>query len=188
LKISAVLLAAGLSERMGRDKLLLEYRGETLLQHSANLLSQLPVFERIIITTEARAESLTLTSEIKVIYNPQPEKGQSGSVRLGIQAATGTHYLFLNADQPKLTPADIISLLSTVKTNPDRIVYPVIYSKPNSPAIFPESFRAELLKLTGDNGGRVIRDAHPELCLAVAPECPANFNDINNEEEYRGLF
>jgi len=173
---------------MGRDKLLLEYQGKTLMQRAIDLLYALPVFERIVVTSDVRLNNISLPQGINVQINKRPEDGISSSIHIGLIAATGSHFLFMNADQPKLTIADIEKLLSTSKANPDKIVFPVFDSVPNSPTIFPKRFRAELLNLTGDYGGRVVRDAHSELCMAIKPEYPANFEDIDNKEEYLDLF
>ena len=173
---------------MGKDKLLLDYQGKSILQNTVDLISLLPVFQRLVVTTAARAETLALPSGVSEHINPRAELGISSSIQVGLKAATGTHFLFLNADQPKLTVIDIIPILEAVKENPDKIIYPIINSKPNSPTIFPESFRAELLTLSGDDGGRFVRDRHPEYCLTVSPENPGNFDDIDKEEEYNELI
>jgi len=187
IKISAILLAAGLSKRMGEDKLLLSYRGSPMLWQTVNLLSELQVHERILVTTDARLEQIFLPPGIRSYINPIPENGQSGSIRIGIKAATGTHYLFLTADQPRLTITDILPLLEAVKKNPDSIIYPEIDSKPVSPTVFPASFRCDLLALAGDTGGRTIRDANSELCYMIEPEHPDNFIDIDTAEDFAKL-
>ena len=173
---------------MGSDKLFLEYQGKTLLQRAVDLMLALPVYEKMIITMPERSERIVLPSDVHVIKNTDPEAGQSHSVRLGTEAAGGTHYLFLNADQPLLTAADIEVIFTLAGENRDKIIFPVIKNKPCSPALFPASFRAELLELTGDTGGRVIRDAYPGSCLAFIPECGEHFKDIDNREDYDGLF
>ena len=178
--ISAILLAAGLSRRMGSDKLLLMYKGLPLLQHAVDLLNELPVFERIIVSTEARLEHVLLPSGISTVINRNPEAGQSSSIKLGVEAATGTHYLFLAADQPKLKSYDIKPILEVANANPDKIIFP--------PTLFPNRFRSDLLSLTGDVGGRIIRDANIEECIEVRPECPENFTDIDSMEDYYELI
>ena len=186
MKISAILLAAGMSRRMGTDKLLLEYQGRSLLQRSIDLLSDLPVFERILIITNERLETISIPPDIQLIINHSPENGQSESIRLGALAATGTHYLFITADQPRLTPVDLKPFLESIEQ--DSIIYPVINNKPCSPTLLPARFKPELLALSGDTGGRVVRDAHPEICHAIVPERPENFVDIDYMEDYHKLI
>jgi len=185
IKISAILLAAGLSKRMGEDKLLLGYRGSPMLQQTVNLLSELPVYERILVTIDTRLKQISLPPDIRSYINRFPEKGQSGSIRIGIEAATGTHYLFLAADQPKLTLYDIMPLLESIKNNPKSIIYPIVDLKPSSPTVFPTNFRSDMLKLSGDEGGRKVRDNYPELNYMIEPEHPQNFIDVDTAEDYK---
>ena len=185
---SAILLAAGFSHRMGKDKLQLTYRGKPLLQLAVDLLSALPVHEKILITVPSRSGCLSIPPEIRVAINAHPEEGQNGSLALGVRAATGASYLFLNADQPKLALDDILPLLEAASVYKNKIVYPLIYGAPCSPTLFPARFREDLHKLSGDSGGRPIREAHPQDCIAVAAQNPENFFDIDNDDDYMLLL
>lgn len=187
-KVSAVLLAAGLSRRMGGDKLLLPYMGKPLLARAVELMGALPFHEKILVTTPARLDKIHLPAGVTPVLNLRPELGQGESLRLGTGAATGEHYLFLAADQPLLDAAVLRWLLSHAKKNADKIVYPVVEGKPCNPAIFPALFRAELLSLSGDTGGRAVRLAHPESCLALEAREPAVFLDIDCREDYWNLL
>jgi len=173
---------------MGGDKLLLLYKGKSLLQLAVDLLSGLPVYERILVTTRARLDTVVLPDDVRVVINPRPESGQSGSIRLGVSAALGQWYFFMAADQPGLVAGDLLPLLGCAGCGKDAIVYPVVNGCPCSPTLFSSSFRAELLALSGDVGGRSVRDAHPEACIAVEPERPGNFLDIDNMEDYMRLM
>jgi len=188
IKVSAILLAAGTSTRMGKDKLLLDYKGRSFLENALNLLSDLPVYERFLVTTDDRSKNIKLPKNVKMLINQNPEDGQSSSIRKGIEAATGTHYLFLTADQPKITIDDISTLLITARKNPDKIIFPTLDSKPGSPAIFPERFRVDLQKLSGEAGGRGIRDANIKDSFPVEQENKGNFVDIDDENDYRNLL
>ena len=191
IKVSVILLAAGLSRRMGEDKLLLDYYGKPILQHSLDMMYELPVYERIIVTSNDRLERITLPSSVRVFVNSQSECGISRSIQLGVEVATGSHYLFLAADQPKLKVSDLMPLLEAADKNPDKIIHPIVDSKPCSPTLFPGVFKKDLLSLQttltesqNDRGGRTIRDANKHLCIAVEPECPENYIDIDNVEDF----
>jgi len=200
LRVRAVLLAAGLSKRMGKDKLMLEYNGKTLLQHSVELLNSLPVDERIIVTSDTRSDKIDLPPGIRLIINPNPEEGISSSIRFGLEAITGiseyiTHLLFLNADQPKLATGDVIPIIEAAKKFPDKIIFPAVNNEPNSPTMFPVSYRTELIELskppvTGQegSGGKIIRDRNPQNCCSITPQAPGNFTDIDTMENYNELF
>jgi len=194
IKVSAILLAAGLSQRMGKDKLLLEYNGKPILQIAIELLTDLPVYERIIVTTEDRAKKITLLTNVFLFFNPKPEAGKSSSIKIGVEAATGTHFLFLTADQPKLKTGDILPLLEAAGNNQDKIIYPVVNSNPTSPTLFPEYYRMELINLQNtpqakqnDLGGQIIRDKNRESCLAIEPDDPFNFIDTDTYDDYKKI-
>ena len=187
-KISGILLASGLSRRMnGQDKLLLEYRGKTLLEHALALLDSLPCHEKIFVTTAQKISGIAVPPAINTIINHNAHAGQSESLRLGVKPATGEGYLFLNADQPLLTASMLEPMLSLAKENPDKIIYPEINGRPCTPVLFPARFRDALLKQTGDAGGRAVRLSNPQACLAFEVENPQDFMDIDNMEDYLRL-
>jgi len=187
MKLSIILLAAGLSARMGKDKLLMELKSKPLLQHAIDLLDKTEAFEKLIVTTKTRLTKITVPNEVKAIINTDPGRGLSSSIKLAVENSSGTHFLFMTADRPKLTISDITQIINTSKLNPDKIIYPMTDGSPNTPVLFPESKRDELLSLTGDTGGRVLREKYPQICLAVLPENPENFTDINTLEDYYAL-
>lgn len=184
MKLSAIMLAAGLSRRMGRDKLLLPLGGETIMSRAVNLLLGLPVYERILVTSAERLKTLELPGEIIPVINPSPERGQSESVKLGVAAATGDMYMFLAADQPGLTPAGLQFLLDAAEASPDKIIFPAVRGGPVMPSLFPARFREDLLRLTGDSGGRALREKHPGEVLLPEAANPDAFADIDTEKDY----
>jgi len=215
--ISAILLAAGASRRMGgRDKLLLEYKGKPLLQRAIELLDCLKCCDKIIVTTKDHIERLDILrfaggapagietaaqpglnstvrapaapSAIQVVINPNPGAGQGSSLRLGLEAACGECFLFMTADQPLLTPTSLQPLFKLAGKNTDKIVYPSVNGKPCTPTLFPARFRESLMSLTGDIGGRAVREANPKACLTYEAENPDDFMDIDCEEDYQALL
>ena len=197
LKISVILLAAGLSRRAEKvNKLLLPINGKPMLQHAVDLMSALPdpatstasLVDRIIITTLDIVSQVKIPEGIKVMLNREPEKGQSESIKIGLKVAKGNTFFFMVADQPLLTLDDIKPLLSTAINKRDKIVYPIIDDRPSAPTIFPDRFKNELLALTGDMGGREIRNRNSKACFSIKVKNPDNFIEINSMVDYYNLF
>ena len=187
--ISIILLASGLSKRTGNDdKLLLPYNDKPLLQHSINLLSALSVYEKILVSTIEKLKHVHVTDGIKVMLNKNPQKGQSESIKLGLKIATGSAYMFMVADQPKLTIDDIMPLIKASKQFKNEIIYPTIGGSPTNPTIFPARFKNELLALTEDRGGRDIRNNNPDSRVPIEVENPDNFLDVDTMKDYYKLF
>jgi len=172
----------------GTDKLFLPYKGKTLLQHAIDLLNNEAFYEKILITTSERLKHVDLPQQVRVITNRNPEIGQSESLRLGVEAATGESYLFLNADQPRLAPKNLRYILESARVNTNKIIFPTVDGNPCTPVLFPAFFRSDLLNLTGDVGGRAVRDAHPEACLPLEVECPKDYHDIDSEEDWKRML
>ena len=178
-KISAILMAAGFSRRMGADKLFMRYQNKTLIEHALALLDELPVYEKILVTTAGRLEKLTLPPAVTAVINHNPEAGQSESLRLGLGKATGQWYLFLNADQPKLKASALLPMLDLAKDNPEKIIYPASNGSCFSPVLFHEIFRPKLLSITGDTGGRQLRTANASACVPFIAANPDEFMDVD---------
>ncbi|EOL43513.1 NTP transferase domain-containing protein [Enterococcus caccae] len=187
LKISAIIMASGFSSRMGKNKLFLEYQGETFLNHTLNLTKKIPFFERILVISPESLQGLQLPKDLNIIQNTEAQKGQSASVRLGTKAATGEGYLYLPVDQPLLNKALLESLFRDYSK--DTIVFPVNQlGEPSSPMFFGRNFRTELLNVTGDSGGRVVRNNHPEAWREVWIKDSGCLIDIDTPAEYKKII
>lgn len=183
MNISAIIMASGQSKRMGRNKLFLTYAKKTFLRHTLELVQKIPFEERILVVSpENYEELLFLQKQFTVVLNQEFEQGQSASVRLGTQAATKTGYLYLTIDQPLLTPRIIEQLLAEARD--DNIVFPLKDGQPSSPVYFGKNFRKELLTVSGESGGRAVKNAHPEAWCPVVIEPAYLLTDIDTIDDY----
>lgn len=186
---TAILLAAGLSARMGGDKLSLVYQGKTLLERAVGLLHSLPCGEKIIVADEQRLGRIALPEGIAAVVNRNPQAGQSESLRLGLGAANPQQqwYLFLGADQPCLGVHALHPMFELAQSNPGKIIHPLVGGQPCSPVMFAANFREALLAQTGDAGGRAVRAANAGHCVTFTPGQPDDFLDIDTPDDYRRL-
>lgn len=182
-------MAAGESKRMGSNKLFLPYKGKPLIHYTFELTQRIDFFESILVLSPQNAKMLSyydIPKKVKVVYNHNMELGQSHSVVLGTKEARGDGYLFLMGDQPLLTVEIIQEILA--KAAIDKIVFPLKEDgQPSSPTFFGGNFREELLSVTGEYGGRQIREKYPESCLSFNPKDSKQLIDIDTPEKYEGL-
>ena len=181
--ICCVVLAAGLSRRMGCDKLLLPLGASALLEKTLDAVSAAGSGRTIVVYHQDEIRSLAECRGFGAVFNGHPEEGQSLSVRLGLEACGRCRgWLFVNGDMPFLTASTIRKLLD-LAAGEDKILVPLYGDHPGPPVYFPYRFRRELMALTGDIGGRSVYRRHPEDVLYVAAD-PAQGQDIDTPEDY----
>ncbi len=181
-KISAIVLAAGLSRRMGCNKLLLELNGRPLLEHTLELIDKLGFVQKILITTRKTEEAVQIPSGFVTAYNDCAENGLSSSLKLGVGLATCDYYMFFLADMPLLSEATVREIIAEVE--PNKIILPIVDDNPANPVIFPKSLRQELLNVSGDKGGRGVIQAHKDCVKTVRFANSRAFMDIDNPDDY----
>jgi len=131
-RVSAVILAAGKSSRFGggRDKLLAEWRGRTLIEHvlAAAINAKLAgvVTEIIVVAADdaPRVKSIAIADSCRVVHPTAPEAGISASLRAAVAAlAPGADgAVILLGDQPMVSPAVIAEVIAAAKESPQALV------------------------------------------------------------------
>ncbi|WP_022849637.1 nucleotidyltransferase family protein [Limisalsivibrio acetivorans] len=189
MKPSCLIMAAGLSRRMGREKLLLPLEDSTILGY---MLRSLPLdeFERAIAVVSSKdVADIFENMGIEVIFNRAPEKGKSETIRLGTKALEGASgIMFLVADQPLISPETVSALCREYTENPNSIVIPVYCGNEGNPVIFPPECYEPLQNLSDDSGGRVVIEDNRGIVRKV--DCGDNCQslDTDTEEDYRKLL
>lgn len=186
MKIDAIILAAGLSSRMGANKLLLPYAGKPILQHVIDLVAALPFYSRTLVSRAESLAGVAIPKGFRCLINPTPEAGQSASMRLGLEAAAGDGYLFFQGDQPLLDAETVKAVLALADGG--SIVVPRHAGRPGNPVFFPARLKSELMAVKGDRGGRSVRDAHAMSCRYVDIARPAPLWDVDSPEKYEILL
>lgn len=184
--ICAVALAAGLSTRMGSDKLLASYRGRPMAEHLfSRLWENRRLFLRVLVVGRSQGiQELARRFGFDYVHNPEPERGMGRSLALGIAAAPLCDgYLLALADMPDLKAGTLHLLCQAFCGQPGRIAVPLCGGRRGNPVVFPAHFREELLALEGDSGGRaIIRREEKALCRVQVYD-PGVLRDIDTREE-----
>ena len=189
--ISAILLAAGESKRMGRPKQLLAWQGKTLLQHVLENLIHSNADEIILVLGhEAEAIRKSLTEfQIKIVINPDYQQGMASSLRQGLLAMdpTSEAFLVMLADQPGIGPEIMNRMIRDFqRADPKRgIVRPVYRGLRGHPVLIGVRYLEEALQLQGDVGARQILVNHPEDILEIDVDQDVVLKDIDTPEEYQ---
>ena len=179
MKVAGIIVAAGFSQRMGRDKLLLPVAGIASIERVAQAALHARLDERIMVFRDPAIAAIGQHYGCILVENDRAAEGQSTSLRLGTAAAAAdaTGLLFMVGDQPLLDATVIDRLIDAHEVRPDRILVACYDGRPGNPVLFPAQVRGDLLLATGDQGGRQCVAARPELVERVTmPESAAGMD------------
>jgi molybdenum cofactor cytidylyltransferase len=157
--ITALVLAAGGSTRMGGDhKLLCCVGGEPLVRRAARAALESACGRVIVVTgaDAARVEAALAGLAVTLVRNEDWRDGLSSSLRCGLVAAgTGTDGALVHlADMPAVAARDIDRLIEAFDTCRPAVVVPVRQGRRGNPVLWPRARFEALLELRGDAGAR----------------------------------
>lgn len=188
--IAGVVLAAGLSRRMGQAKLLMPVGGRAIVRYVVERVLAGGVDSVWVVTGPdvAPIEAALAGIDVQIAVNPVPEEGQAGSVRAGIAAlpASVDAALIALGDQPLLAPSIIPALLAARRTSPKLIVAPRYRDGQGNPVLFKREIFPELLRLTGDQGARPIIQKEPARVEWVDLDLPMP-PDVDTPDDYEKI-
>lgn len=187
--VSAIVLAAGKGERMGKPKLFLPLRGKAVLQWVLESVLATEVSEVICVVRDlsaVRAHIKLADDRLSWLVNDQAEAGQSSSVIAGLWAVDGRSdgALFVVGDQPMLSSALINALIGRFGRVAAPIVAPSFQGAIRNPVLFRRELFPELLKLKGDRGGRAVIKKYQERVEVVPWNEAVTFMDIDDQKDY----
>jgi molybdenum cofactor cytidylyltransferase len=186
--ISAILLAAGKSERMGQNKLLLPFGARTVLQHTMDNLLASRAGE-VIVVLGSKAQEINQTigdRNVVVVMNPNYARGMSTSLitGLGMVSQGASFILVALGDQPLITAHIYNKLIEAALTTDQGIVMPTYNGVRGNPILISTGYRSDLLRQAGDIGGRELLKTYPDDVLEVPVDSESILVNINTKEEY----
>lgn len=188
--ISGIILASGLSKRMGTDKLMLAVEGVPVIERVIAAASKSKLGELVLVCTNAAVASIGIKYGVKIVENTAPEQGQSNSVRLGVgnSSHNAEGFMFLVGDQPFINESIINRMIENFDAEVCGAVVPLYNGVRGNPVIFASRLREKLTDLSGDAGGRVLLGGLEGSIVTVSFSEEKPGRDIDTPEEYEALI
>ena len=193
MNISATILAAGSSQRMGGiNKLLLPYKGEAIIKTACQtLIDSLldPVFVVIGFEYKKVAKSLPKSLD-KIIYNNDWSKGMAKSINNAIASLPNNidGNMIILGDMPLIKVKTINKLRdSFLKNNGEKIIYADHFGEQTNPVIFPKKYFNKILDLDGDKGCKNIISQNRKNSLGVSIDSSEVIFYCDTKEDYSDL-
>lgn len=191
--IETVVIAAGLSQRMGGvNKLLLPVAGvpmvrQVVARHAA-------VAEQVVVVTghdEAMIKGALAGLDITIVHNPDFAAGQPGSVAAGVAAVrlTGRGLMIGLGDQPCLTVRDLEALVDAFDADGGtRVCVPEFAGERGNPVLFPTGLVREMRHDGRSPGCRRFIAANPDRVCRVPVDNNHFTTDIDTSEDARRIL
>jgi molybdenum cofactor cytidylyltransferase len=185
--ISAIVLAAGKSERMGSPKALLSISGRTFLENILDTISRTSIDATVVVVGHHRKEIEAAIKLKSVVFNPDYEKGMITSFQAGIRAlsreASGA-FLFL-VDHPLVEPATVEVMIANL--SPNRIILPTFQGRRGHPVLFSSEVLEEILALPSSEGANIVVRKNPDRIVEVPVNAPGILVDIDTPDQFEKL-
>jgi len=189
--ISAILLAAGESRRMGRFKQLLQFGDKTFVEHCVDTLLTSRV-DDVIVVTGHRALDVRRTvgdRPVRYAHNADYLLGMASSIKCGVRCLSGLTRGFVLAlvDQPQISSNVINRVIETFEKERALIVVPAYEGKNGHPVLLDISLRDEILALDDRQGLREVVRAHNNDVVRVEMSNSAVLEDFDLPEDYERI-
>ena len=196
MKVSALILSAGFSSRMGRFKPLLPLgSGETAKQNVLErqiCLFQRPEIQEIRVVTGHRAEEIegiARSMGVETVFNPDYAEGMFSSVITGLRSLHDTCNAFfvMPVDIPLVTPDTISLLLDAWQANKPAVVYPGFQGVRGHPPLISMAIRDQILDWPGHQGLRGALESVEDRAMDVETQDRYILMDMDYPEDYERI-
>lgn len=190
MKPVGVILAAGLSSRMGRPKALLPFGDTTFLGSLADVFTA--TLDQTIVVLGCHAEAIQPTLDgrpgLQTVLNADYELGMLSSLQAGLAVAPlDAPIAFTLVDHPGLTHDSLRRLCEVFAANQAPIVIPRYQGERGHPVLIAAEVAAELRALPPDRSPKDVIRAHRPSTVFVDLDDPAVTLDIDRPEDLARL-
>lgn len=193
LHLAGIVVAAGLSTRMGNFKPLLPYAASTIIQTTVESLQKTGV-QQIIVVVGYRGdeieEKISILDYVKVIYNPNYQHGDMlESIKLGLQQLQVCDAVYvLPGDMPVIATATFQRLETCMVTTGASLVFPTLNGRKKHPPLIARHCFAHICNFSGDGGLRMALQQFYQQTACVPVDDVGCSIDVDTPADYSQLL
>lgn len=191
MSLTGLILAAGRSSRMGRDKALLAYRGKTFLNHLVYLA--LPRVESLVVVLGHNgpviSESLPSSHRIRVVVNRDYDRGMLSSLQKGLEsvASEADWILWMLVDHPAVRGRTLDALIAAANHAGTPLVIPRFNGDRGHPIMMSRRVAERILQMNPSASPQdAVRSYYPETRFVDVDDAGV-MRDIDRPVDYRDL-
>ena len=195
--LTAIVLAAGSSKRMGAsNKLLLPFHGATIVGRVVESIVASGLTQIVVVVgfDAARVQKALATYPVTFVQNDQFATGMTTSIHAGVRAAASNSsgFMICLADTPLIEAAEYEMLARSFRSarveNSNCIIVPSFGGQRGNPVVFSSSYRLKILADAGPNGCRAVVHANADEVNEIEMHLGNVLTDIDTQATYDELI
>jgi molybdenum cofactor cytidylyltransferase len=190
--ISAIILAAGESSRMGSPKMLLDFYGKPMLHCVIDNISKSVVDDIVVVLGAYRdkLEKIVSGTSARFCYNDDFIQGMLSSVKCGFRniPSDTEAVLVFQGDQPLITANVINEVVEGYRNSGKGIIIPVHKNRRGHPLMVGKKYFSEIEKLSPDEGLRSLSQKFSDDIHEVVTAEAGILRDFDTFEQYKNAF
>lgn len=188
--ISAIILAAGESKRMGQPKMLLPWGNTTVLEHVISVFMRAKVDDIVVVTGGAReqVENSIAKHSVQYIHNGEYSTGEMlSSIQCGLRALTPQTEAALVGlgDQPQVQEGTVRMVCEALHKTKSNIIVPSYRMRRGHPWLVTHKHWNDLLELKSPQSPRDFLNAHSNEIQYINLDDPYILADLDTPEDYQ---
>lgn len=186
-KIGCVILASGLGERFGGNKLMADFHGQPMICRALDATEGI-FSHRVAVTRHEDVAELCRKRGVETVFHCFP--GRNDTVRLGLEKMESRicGCLFCPGDQPLMQRDTVAALALSGIHDPQSIWRPAFENTPGAPVLFPAWTFPELLSLPEGKGGGYIIKKYPQRVRYLPVRDPYELHDVDTSADLKVLL
>lgn len=182
-----LVLAAGMSTRMGRWKLILPLEGKTVIERSVS--NALRASKRVILVGGYRIEELEKLFKaytgVEIVFNEKYQRGMFSSIKCGVRYVKTSRFFITLGDMPLISPDTFVKVAGYDFADYIDVIRPQYMGKKGHPVLLSQRVSDKILEMDdGSTMGDVLMNY---LNLYVPVNDPFVVADIDSKEDYNSL-
>jgi len=184
MNISAIILAAGKSARMGQNKLLMKWGNVTVLEKVIQTIQSAEIDDIIVITTNEISKSIT-NYKLQITLNETNQEMLS-SIQLGLQnqKAESESVIICLGDQPQIVSRSVRAVCEAYQKNKSNLVVPSYQMRRGHPWLVARPLWDEILNMRSNESPRDFLNKHADEIEYVNLDTPTILQDLDTPEDY----
>lgn len=190
--LAGLILAAGESSRMGADKALLMYRGQTFLESITSTLLEADV-QHVVVVLGHHAEEIQLEIDlatVEVVVNPDYQRGQTSSLQAGLHLMAANEpdgVIICLVDHPAISVDTVRQLMQTFNSTRKPVIIPQLKGKHGHPILMGRELFGRIAALGPDEGADSVIHEYRDQTEFVEVTDHGILLDVDDPESYLRL-